>query len=91
MPVRRKAGSRRKRRARRKVKARVPVRTFADWDEPLPGFLEIDFVAHGGDAVLGTFICSLVATDVCSDWTEAVPLLVREQGLVTQGLEVIAR
>ena len=90
-PVRREAGSRRRRRARRKVKARVPVRTFADWDEPLPGYLEIDFVAHGGGAVSGTFIYSLVATDVCSGWTEAVPLLVREQGLVTQGLEVIAR
>ena len=91
VPVRQKAGSRRKRRARSKVKARVPVRTFADWAEPLPGFLEIDFVAHGGGAVSGTFIYSLVATDVCSGWTEAVPLLVREQGLVTQGLEVIAR
>lgn len=89
--VRRKAGSRRKRQVRRKVKARVPVRTFADWDEPLPGYLEIDFVAHGGGAVSGTFIYSLVATDVCSGWTEAVPLLVREQGLVTQGLDVIAR
>ena len=28
---------------------------------------------------------------MCSGWTEAVPLLVREQGLVIQGLEVIAR
>lgn len=65
--------------------------TFADWDEPLPGYLEIDFVAHGSGAVSGTFIYSLVATDVCSGWTEAVPLLVREQGLVTQGLDVIAR
>ena len=90
-PVRRKAGSRRKRRSRRKVKAQVPVRTFADWDEPSPGFLEIDFVANGGGTVSGTFIHSLVATDVCSGWTEAVPLLVREQGLVVQGLEVIAQ
>ena len=90
-PVRREAGSRRKRRAESKVKARVPVRTFADWDEPAPGFVEIDFVAHGGGAVSGRFIHSLVATDVCSGWTEAVPLLVREQGLVVQGLEVIAQ
>ena len=90
-PVRREAGSRRRRRVRGKLKARVPVRTFADWDEPPPGFLEIDFVAHCGGSMSGAFIHSLVATDVCSGWTEAVPLLVREQSLVIQGIEVIAQ
>src|SRR5579885_2666787 len=39
----------------------------------------------------GTFLWSLVATDVCSGWTEVVPLLAREQSLVTEGLEVIRR
>jgi hypothetical protein len=39
----------------------------------------------------GAFIHSLVATDVCSGWTESVPLLVREQSLVTEGLEVLGR
>jgi hypothetical protein len=67
------------------------VRTFADWNEPAPGFLEVDFVAHGGDSMQGTFLWSLVATDVCSGWTEAVPLLAREQSLVVEGLEVIRR
>jgi hypothetical protein len=67
------------------------VRTFADWNEPAPGFLEVDFVAHGGDSMQGTFLWSLVATDVCSGWTEAVPLVAREQSLVVEGLEVIRR
>ena len=89
-PVRREAGSRRRRRGKRKIAARVPVRTFADWTEPLPGFLEADFVAHCGGAVSGAYIHSLVATDVCLGWTEAVPLLVREQSLVIQGIEAIA-
>ena len=62
--------------------SRVPVRTFMDWNEPRPGYLEIDLVAHGGGAVSGGFIHRLVATDVCSGWTEAVPLLAREQSLV---------
>ena len=40
-------------------------------------------------------IHSLVATDICTGWTEAVPLLAREQspvveGLVVEGLEAIA-
>ena len=39
----------------------------------------------------GAFLWSLVATDVCSGWTEAVPLLAREQSLVVEGLEGIRR
>ena len=38
----------------------------------------------------GSFVYSLVATDVCTGWTEAVPLLAREQSLVVAGLEAIA-
>ena len=47
-------------------------------------------MAHGGGGVSGAFIHSLVATDVCSGWTEAVPLLAREQSLVVEGLEAIS-
>ena len=68
----------------------VPVRTFTDWNEPGPGYLEIDLVAHGGGIVTGAFIHSLVVTDVSSGWTEAVPLLAREQSLVVEGLEAIS-
>ncbi len=90
-PVRREAGSRRKRRRGKKLSARVPVRTFADWTQPLPGYLEVDFVAHCGGRISGVYIHSLVATDVCSGWTEAIPLLVREQSLVVRGFQAIAR
>ena len=38
----------------------------------------------------GSFVCSLVATDVCTGRTEAVPMLAREQSLVAAGLEAIA-
>jgi len=38
----------------------------------------------------GSYVHSLVGTDVCSGWTESVPLLVREQSLVTGGLDVLA-
>jgi Integrase core domain len=71
----------------------APIRGTAGHrrNEPAPGFLEVDFVAHGGDSMQGTFLWSLVATDVCSGWTEAVPLVAREQSLVVEGLEVIRR
>ena len=49
------------------VRRRVPIRTFADWNDPLPGFLEVDLVAHGGTSVKGSFIQTLVATDIATD------------------------
>ena len=48
-------------------------------------------MAHCGESVAGSFISSLVVTDVCSGWTEAIPLLAREQSLVVEGLEAISR
>jgi hypothetical protein len=88
-PIRRSAGRRRKQKVVSKVSQSIPVRTVADWKEPGPGSLEVDFVAHCGDSMEGTFLWSLVATDLCSGWTEAVPLLAREQSLVAEGLDVI--
>ena len=63
------------------------MRTYNDWNCPPPGFLESDLVAHCGGTLSGSFIHSLVATDICTGWTEAVPLLAREQSLVVEGLE----
>ena len=90
-PVRATVASRRKRRRNLSAGRHISVRTFADWDRPPPGFLEIDLVAHCGDNIGGSFIYSLVATDVCTGWTEAVPLLAREQSLVVTGLAAIAK
>src|SRR5262245_55550287 len=89
--VRTTASRRKKRKPATKPSKQVPVRTFADWKDPQPGYLEIDFVSHGGESMQGVFLWSLVATDVCSGWTEAVPLLAREQSLVTEGLDVMRR
>ena len=90
-PIREQAGSRRKRSRKRKFGGVIPVRTFSDWNEPEPGYLEIDLVAHCGGTMAGSFIHSFVVTDVCSGWTEAIPLLAREQSLVVEGLEAISR
>ena len=90
-PIRTTAGSRRKRRRRPSLGRQVPVRTFNDWNRPPPGFLEIDLVAHCGGTLSEAFIHSLVATDICTGWTEAVPLMAREQSMVVEGLEAIAR
>ena len=93
-PIRSTAGSRRRRGRRKSMGHRVPVRTYNDWNKPPPGYLEIDLVAHCGGPLSGSFIHSLVVTDVCTGWTEAVPLLARDLGyshLVLAGLEAIQR
>lgn len=52
------------------LKHQIPIRTFADWNEKMPGFLEIDLVAHDGGSSYGEYIQSLDATDIATGWTE---------------------
>jgi hypothetical protein len=68
---------------------RIKIRTFADWNEPQPGSMEMDLVAHCGEANRGSFIHSLVLTDIASGWTEAAPIVVREYTQVVETLERI--
>ncbi len=71
------------------LRRRIKMRTFADWNEPLPGSMEMDLVAHCGDVNRGSYIHSLVLTDIASGWTEAAPIVVREGSLVVETLERI--
>src|SRR5690606_28388555 len=57
------------------IRRSVPVRTFADWHDPAPGYFEVDMVEHcGGPKQDGNFVHSLVLTDVATGWTECVAL-----------------
>lgn len=71
------------------IRRRVPVRTFADWHEPPPGSMEMDLVAHCGESTRGSYIHSLVLTDIASGWTESAPLVVRERTLLVETLDRI--
>lgn len=90
-PMRMKARGRTKRgrKSRSLVKSQIPVRTFADWDDPAPGHFETDLVAHNGGLSAGSCVHSLVLTDVSSGWTECVALVAREQTLVVEALEAL--
>ena len=68
---------------------RIKLRTFADWNEPAPGSMEMDLVAHCGAVNRGSYVHSLVLTDIATGWTEAAPLIVREGSLVVETLERI--
>jgi hypothetical protein len=52
------------------LKHHIPIRTFADWDDKRPGFVEGDLVQHDGGNSSGDFACTLNATDVATGWTE---------------------
>jgi hypothetical protein len=69
------------------VRRSVPVRTFGDWGDPPPGYAEVDFVAHSGASASGSFVQTMVLTDIATGWTECVPVLLRESSLVIAALE----
>lgn len=68
------------------VRRSVPIRTFGDWNDPPPGFVEVDFVAHAGTSTTGSFIQTMVLTDIATGWTECLPVVVRAGALVIEAL-----
>jgi hypothetical protein len=68
------------------IRREVPIRTFNDWNSPVPGFCEVDMVAHGGTSVAGSFIQTLTMVDIATGWTECLPLLTREGSLVVEAI-----
>jgi hypothetical protein len=56
------------------LKNSIPIRTFADWKENQPGFLEIDTVAHCGESLAGFYLNTLCGVDVATGWIEPIPV-----------------
>ncbi len=52
------------------LKGAIPIRTFAEWNDNRPGFLEVDLVAHCGESVEGFYLNTLSAVDIASGWVE---------------------
>lgn len=66
------------------LKSSIPIRTFADWQEDQPGFMETDLVAHCGESAEGFYLNTLCAVDVESGWTECLPVWGKWQEKVRQ-------
>src|SRR5216683_4984271 len=64
------------------LEQQIPIRTFEEWKETRPGFLEADLVAHCGADIEGGYVYPLTLTDVATGWTECLPLLNRCQEMV---------
>ena len=52
------------------LKHQIPVRTFAEWTDAQPGFVELDLVAHCGPTSKGFYLYTLCAVDVATTWVE---------------------
>ena len=51
------------------LKSQIPIRTWADWEDTVPGFVEIDLVGHEGGNASGEFCFTLTVTDIATGWT----------------------
>jgi len=51
------------------LKSQIPIRTWAEWTEDRPGFVEIDLVGHEGGNSSGEFCFTLTMTDIATGWT----------------------
>jgi len=68
------------------LKNLIPVRTFTEWDEERPGFMEIDLVAHCGNTPEGQYLNTLTCTDISTGWTDVTALLHRSQEAVSEAI-----
>jgi hypothetical protein len=71
------------------LKSQIPVRTWADWDDAVPGFVEIDLVSHDGGNPAGEHAWTLTLTDIATGWTENRTLAGRAQKWVLAALDDI--
>ena len=72
------------------LKSQIPVRTWADWDDAQPGFVEIDLVSHDGGNSVGPFAFTLTVTDIATGWTENRSVPNKEAKCVLAALDSIA-
>jgi hypothetical protein len=68
------------------LKHQIPIRTFAQWDNATPGFVEIDLVSHDGGNLEGDVIQTLNVTDVSTAWTETRAVKNKAQRWVFEAL-----
>lgn len=69
------------------LKSTIPLKTWHEWDDTTPGFIEIDLVSHDGGDNNGHFHYTLDATDVATGWTESITVRSKGERVVSAGLD----
>jgi transposase InsO family protein len=72
------------------LKDQIPIRTWAQWDDAVPGFVEIDLVGHEGGNAVGEHCYTLTVTDIATGWTENRSVRNKARKWVIAALEEIA-
>ena len=76
------------------LKKSIPIRTFADWDEGRPGFLEVDLVptCRDGESTEGFYLTTLsTVPNVGTSWVECQGVWGKGQQRVGSAVHHIAR
>jgi len=73
------------------LKQQIPIRTFAEWDEQQPGFVEVDLVGHDGGVAAGDYCQTLDLTDVATTWTETMAVRNKAQAWVFEALKTLRK
>ena len=71
------------------LKHAIPIRTFSEWNDHRPGFLEADLVAHCGESTEGFYLNTLTAVDIASGWVERQAVWGKTQDRVGAALHEI--
>lgn len=69
------------------LKSSIPLKTWHEWSDTTPGFIEIDLVSHEGGDNNGHFHFTLDATDIATGWTEAITVAGKGERVVAAGLQ----
>ncbi len=69
------------------LKSSIPMKTWHEWNDTVPGFVQIDLVGHEGGDNNGAFFYSLDATDVATGWTETITVRSKGERIVASALE----
>ena len=69
------------------LKSSIPMKTWHEWNEAEPGFVQIDLVGHEGGDNNGPFFYTLDATDIATGWAEQVTVRAKGEKIVAAGLQ----
>jgi hypothetical protein len=72
---------------RRLLLEQIPVKVSADWDRTRIGNLQLDYVAHCGPSLAGSFLWTLSLVDIATNWWEGGVAVDRTQAATCQELD----
>ena len=76
---------------RRLLLEQIPLKVSTDWDRTQVGNLQLDYVAHCGQSLAGSFLWTLSVVDIATHWWEGGVVVDRTQLATRNELDRIRR